>query len=692
MNSNIDKVAGFNNNSTKENITDVTKEQNNRKDNVPDIKAKPETVVIPKRKALEYISANIIVIVYAVLSLSIELFSLIFFDCSPYILYPGIPLLLWSLIILMLVFVSGKKAKAVYSFVFLLIQCSLIIGCDYLFLSNGTVFEKSMFYQKADAFATIEQFCVSPVLFIVCIGLLAGYLAFVNVYLRKCSRKEQGKIKYNKHARVISVAMDVLLVASLVCGTVFGSFAKANAGYEELLYNNRNSYQKLGISGNLFYEALRKADPDIVDISDLSDLDSFIYAERCDTSVYNGISRGNNLIMILAESFEWYPLTMYPEEITDQVYPNLTRLISDSIVCDNFYSREKTDTAEILTLVGSNPTGKYVHNHFAENDYPYSLPKLFRQDALNYNNGEVVIRSFHQNNGSFYNRSIAHKSFGFDELVDINAMEKYGVVNTWDGELHERTLDSLTMQAMKDEMFPTDSRFFTYWITFSTHGFYKERVTLSEYYELFDKLGIFPKGGEMENYLRTYAAAVADFDKALGIMLVDLENKNLLENTTIVIVADHNTYYNGLSNFAKEINTQFNPELYRVPMIIYDQKLADAMDEARRSRCVSKFTTTSDVIPTLLDLFGIPAWKNLYLGSTIFNDDVESIIYSRSYNMFITDKYIGYSLSDMRYEDPNSTEDMKEDFKARALIHLEKLKAIDKIFYSNYFSVNEYKP
>jgi lipoteichoic acid synthase len=302
-----------------------------------------------------------------------------------------------------------------------------------------------------------------------------------------------------------------------------------------------------------------------------------------------------------------------------------------------------------------------------------------------------VIQSFHQNSGSFYNRELAHRSFGFDQLYDIQDMKAYGLVNTWKLRM-ERTLDSLTLNAMKDVMFLTDQRFFSFWITFSTHGFYNRRVNLTEYYERFDQLGVFPEGDKYQNYLRTYAAAVADLDKAIGMMFSDLSKKGLLDTTTIVLIADHNTYYNGLSNYVKNIDTQFNSELYRVPMIIYDQKLISAMDKAHDCRVISKFTTTSDVIPTLLDLFGIPGYDNLYLGSTIFNKDKESIIYSRAYNIFITDKFIGYSLNTLKYEALEATAEDEAAFVDRALTHLKKLQIIDKVFYSDYFSDHAYIP
>lgn len=645
----------------------------------------------PNNKLAIIIKSYLIVIVYGFLSIILELFSLLFFDCSPYITHPIFPVLLCFTILFPLLLFKSQRVKAIFSTILLILQCILLLGLNYLFLSNGTFFENSMISQRNDAYATIEQFYLTPGLLFICACILVGYIVFLIFYLKKCRKAGTLRTSGKRRNRIIIFSIYLIVIAGLLFIPISNTLKSRITNYDELLYGSDNSYQELGACGNFVFEMISAVIPKLVITSDLSKLESTIYSERCDVSEYNAVSSGNNLIMILAESLEWYPMHIYSEELTKKIYPNLSRLVDQGVICDNFYSKEKTDTAEALTLIGSNPTGKYVHNDFSQNSYPYSIPNMFHRDAVTDGDEDVVIRSFHQNDGNFYNRSTIHKSFGFEELVDISSMVNFGVENTWNQKQRERNLDSLTMNAMKDEMFPTDKRFFTYWITFSTHGFYNERSNLKEYYDIFDNLGVFPKGSKYDNYLRTYAAAVADLDKALGIMLDDLEQKGLLANTTILMVADHNTYYNGLSNYAKDIDTNFNPELFRVPMIIYDQKLAAFMDNAGKSRTISKFTTTSDVIPTLLDLLGIPGWKNLYLGNTIFCD-TESIIYSRAYNIFITDKYICYSMNNMKYEASNTAQDTKLDFENRALTHLSKLEDLDKIFYNDYFSDHEYKP
>lgn len=641
------------------------------------------------KKLLSFAKRNLIPIVYVFAALLWETLSLVFFDCAPFIKKPFFPLLLLAVCVSLICLLHSKRLRAVLSSFFLLVQIGIVLACNYLFLSNGTIFEWSMFNMRNDAYATMEHIIISHGLIVLGVLMWLAYVTFLIVHVIRCKRA--GTLQATNASRKPLLICLALLLPVILLYRPKNHTGNSADQYEAMLYDANNNYQELGITANLAYEVIHRAGGVAVDTEHLDGLDEKIYEERLETSRYHGVSEGNNLIMVLVESFEWYPLTIYDEELTKQIYPNLTKLVSESVTCDNFYAREKTDTSEALMLLGSNPSGKYLHYDFAENTYPYSLPSLFRQQAQTLGWDSVRIRSYHHNTGTFYNRKQLHQSLGFEFLTDINDMAAYGVKNTWNTEQKERNLDSDAMACMKDEMFPTDSPFFTFWITFSSHGFYDERTNFREYYEKFDSLGVFPEGDTYESYLRTYAAAIADLDKAVGIMMNDLEQKELLEDTTILLISDHNTYYSSLSNYVKDIDTRYNSELYRVPCIIYDQKLTKAMDEAGESRSITKFTTTADVIPTVLDLLGIPGWKNLYYGSTVFGNR-ESVIFSRAYNLLLTDKFMGYSLSDIKYRAEGTTDEDFQDFERRAILHVERMRLLDQIFYSDYFSTHEYQP
>lgn len=677
-----------------------------------------------------FLKDNIVVWVWMCISIFIELFSITFANCAPYLTSPFYALLLLIMCAVILTLIKNQIAKSIVATVFIIAQIAMCVGFIYMYESNGTFFDFSMINMRDDARGTIEDLTFNALQLWVLVPLAICFVGFVVAYIVYRNKKGIKSESLSKNYKIVSGIVTGVLVAVLVIVPVYSGYVSSKQSYVEILYNqNYSKYQTVGITGNAVSEVLGGMFANKVDTSDIDKLDEYLYgaegSNQADyllkTSTYNGISRGNNLIMLMVESFDWYPLTWYDAETTKKLYPNITKLFGESLVLNNFYAREKTDTSENNAILGSNPTGKYMNYDFAENSYPYSLPNMFKEA-----NSNAVVNAFHQNDETFYNRYKSHKSLGFEKFYGIESMKDFGVVNTfdeYDWGKGERTKDSETVKHMVQTMCPTDKQFFTYYLTFSMHGYYVEREGFKDftyvdadgveyengYYGYLDALGVFPESDvKKANYLRTYAACVLDFDVALGYLLDYLEENNLLDTTTIVLYGDHNTYYNNLSYYAKGITETYNSELYRIPCIIYDKDLVTAYkanvgesgysnvignDGSSAGKCLtlSKFTTTIDLIPTVLDLFGIKGWKNLYMGSSIFTEE-ESIIFSRAYGIFVTDKLVCYSINNLLYTCEGFTEEDKQDFIARAKVNLTKQEYIDKIFYSNYFKNYTYKP
>ena len=78
-------------------------------------------------------------------------------------------------------------------------------------------------------------------------------------------------------------------------------------------------------------------------------------------------------------------------------------------------------------------------------------------------------------------------------------------------------------------------------------------------------------------------------------------------------------------------------DLYRVPCMIYDTKLVNAVtsngtnDSARFN---NKFSSSCDIVPTLLDILGIKYYENMYYGHSVFSN-TPTIIYSRGYGYWL---------------------------------------------------------
>ena len=637
------------------------------------------------KKIKNIIKNNIDLIIFILISIFIELFGITYTTCGFYLTSPLYPLLVLTFFIGILCLIKNKIIKLGVSSLLLIGQMALDAGFIFLFDSNGTVFEWAMFNQRTDAFGTLENFDLQYGYIIICLLLIIAYTIYFGYKLyKKYKQKESIKNNYG----IKFVVGDALIMLISLITIVMIPIINTNKG-KETIYTDRlysetaNNYQSIGMVSNGIYQII--SGKTIVNIDDVSDVDDFIYKEKIDKSDYYSISKGNNLILILVESFEWYPFTLYPE-LAETLYPNLTKFMNEGLILSNFYQKEKTDVSEALSVLGNYPTGKYVNYDFAENKYPFALPNLLKNS-----NNDMVIKSYHANYGSFYNRYNLHKSWGFESLTGIDEMKSYGVEDTWKHKLGERNLDSITFNKMKTEMFPEDKNFFSFILSFSMHGYYGKRESLEPYYKILDENGVLPDISDInDEYLKTYMAALMDFDKAVGEMMNYLNDTNRLDDTTIIMYSDHNTYYNRLSYYAKNIEEKYNSELYHIPTLIYDKKLTQKYVSTNNTNKIEKFTTTSDIVPTVLDIFGLDGWKNLYFGNSIFTTN-ESIVFSRNYGIFISDKIVGYSLNSLTYKSKDLTETELKDYEKRALKHLKKLEYTDKIYYTDYFKNNEYK-
>jgi arylsulfatase A-like enzyme len=105
---------------------------------------------------------------------------------------------------------------------------------------------------------------------------------------------------------------------------------------------------------------------------------------------------------------------------------------------------------------------------------------------------------------------------------------------------------------------------------------------------------------EIEHSRALYAGLVSFVDDRIGRFLRDVERMGLMKNTLIVFVADHGTMMGEQGQFHKG-ETRIRTQVTHVPLMIYHPR----QDWAGRR--VKGFVQHPDLMPTLLDLAGVPA-------------------------------------------------------------------------------------
>ncbi|MBR1674510.1 MAG: sulfatase-like hydrolase/transferase [Eubacterium sp.] len=648
-----------------------------------------------KNRIITFIKTNLTVILFVVFSILIEMISVYSIEESPFISYPWIWLGLLLLIAGIMLMIKSERARMVIGIIFMLLQSIICMIMAVLFNMAGQYFDFGMLNLRNDAFGILENI---PMDFVTFYTAFFFCLVFGISTARRRRRAGNSPAETKKSVRLISGS------AVMAAGLLLAVFATYNVNkdqknkYEDLRYSTDSSvYNTYGICGNLineFADGLIFTEDEIISDEKVND---FIYGEVSEPTEYFGVSKDNNVVVVLVESLEWFgmlkndylpnalPLT---DEQYAELFPNLTAFYNSSVVMTDFHSKEKTDISETMSILGAYPTRGYINYDYYDQKIPQTIPNILR----NLCDEELVINSYHNGSKTFYNRDVAHVSYGFtkftssedmyeisdqmlrDGLVDKEVMHDY---------MHEgeRNLDSEMLELCKERMFPENERFFTYITSITMHGMFYERANLAHHKEKLLSVYTDPAGTEEEELLINYLCTVMEFDKALGIMMDYLRDKGLLDHTTVILFGDHNCYYQDLSNYVKNIydyDTEMNySDLYRVPLMIYDEHAGH--------KVIDKFTCTADIAPSILDLLGIKYYSNMFYGHSVFSDE-ESVIYSRAYNFFVDDGIVAKSLSRPLFKADDVTDEDWNDFKEKGNTLIDKLEYCDQIFTRDFFS------
>ncbi len=684
--------------------------------------------IVEKCKA--WAGKNILVLLYFLFAVLMELTAVFVVEGAPFLSRPFLSLGLLLFICGIILTVKNNYARTIICTLMLLLQALLDMVFDVIFAMTDQYFDLGMLSLRNDAFAILENIPVNFIIFYVgvILSLILSVFGFRYAY---CERH----VHEPKKSLFFYIGLSLAGLATLFISFFTYFPREAKNKYDEMVEGRSSTaYSAYGMIGNLLGEAGKTVFQKTTPI-DGKDIDKYIYQTTSAPTEYFGVAKDKNVLVILAESLEWYTFLRgndsysgnlqgeypnaldIPQEVLKTLYPNLTELYDESVVMTNFHGREKTDIAETLAIMGSYPTGAYVNYEYAENTLPYTLPNILKTET----DGNIYLRSFHNGFKEFYNREAAHAMFGFQKVngllspVDMNDMEEMSnqLEEAGNPEIFhdymdegERNLDSEMVETAKDLMFPTDQRFCTYITTLTMHGMYYDRVNMRKEnnVKLADKLTILEgykpdeeRKDEYEDFdsaerLYYYMTTGLEFDYMLGCIKADLEQKGLLDNTLITVFGDHNAYYQAMSGYVKDIpdyqtENKFT-DLYNVPLMIWDKDLMEAVPE--NERVIDKFTCTADIVPTLLDLLGITYFENLYYGHSVFSSE-QSVLYSRAYDIFLGEGVVRRSVKGDFYLYEGVTEqgvkvkDTLAAFEKEGELLVEKIKYCDYIFRQNHF-------
>ena len=332
--------------------------------------------------------------------------------------------------------------------------------------------------------------------------------------------------------------------------------------------------------------------------------------EPTNKNEYTGMFEGKNLIVLVAESFSSLAIR---EDLT----PNLYKLYKEGFQFDNFYTPVfpvSTADGEYITDTSLIPKeGVWSFKEIVGNYMPYSYANVFENIGYSSN-------AYHNHTATYYNRDKYIETMGYNSYLAVGTgLEDRMNTSRWPNSDYE--MINVTM----DDYINND-KFLAYYMTVSGHLNYTKTGN-AMVYRNWEQVENLPYSHKAKSYL----AANIELDKAVGELINRLSEAGKLEDTVIVISGDHYPYgltleeINELSTYQRDDTF----EKYRMPFLIWSGSMKEPIK-------VEKVGSSLDILPTVLNLFGIEYDSRLLIGRDILSNASPLVIFSD--RSFITDK------------------------------------------------------
>ncbi|MBN3554177.1 LTA synthase family protein [Fictibacillus nanhaiensis] len=420
------------------------------------------------------------------------------------------------------------------------------------------------------------------------------YLVFIDVIIVYVILKF-----YQKRTRNNGTLTSGLVIICIICISAQFYFNKNKQITDVLaLANNKGIFQ---------YELMQyyqdKALPALADKENLSN--EKIYALKGLKSLnqkdikYFNIASGKNVIIIQLESFQNFLIDLKVDD--KEVTPTLNSLVKDSFYFSNTYQQigaGNTSDAEFLINTSLYPAGNKPSSKIYEDKIIPSLPRVLSKHGY-------YTATFHADNVEYWNRIKLYPSLGFDKYYEESFFGDKEVIGFGpsDEVLYEETLKELSDLTAKY------NKIYAHVLSMTSHTPFelpeeKQRIQLPQQFN-HTKIG---------NYLKSTNYA----DYALGKFINGLKERDLWQNSIVVIYGDHSGYHpkpEEVKDKKLMENILGHPyglaDRFNIPLLIH-------LPGDYKGK-VSNLAGQIDIMPTVTNLLGVNINNQIHFGHDLLN-------------------------------------------------------------------------
>lgn len=316
---------------------------------------------------------------------------------------------------------------------------------------------------------------------------------------------------------------------------------------------------------------------------------------------YSGMFKVKNLIVITAEAFS-------PIAIDKELTPTLYKMYTEGFSFSNFYTPifyVSTSDGEYVSLASLLPKeGLWSFQESSKISLPFVYGNILKDYGYSAN-------AYHNGRYNYYKRNLSHPNMGYKYIGCGNGLEKKINCKIWpqsDLEMINATIDD----------YIENEKFLAYYMSISGHLNYTYNGNMMATKNR-DKV----KNLKYSEAIQAYLATNIELDKALESLINSLKEKGKLDDTVIVISADHYPY--GLTiNEMKERATYINDEkfdIHKNNLIIWNSQIKTPIK-------IDKYASSLDILPTVLNLLGVEYDSRLLMGTDILSNSEGLVIFN----------------------------------------------------------------
>lgn len=543
-----------------------------------------------------------------------------------YRLVPNLFTLIWIALFLGVSLSFKKKIGKTLYIIFFILSFALFIVNNVYYSMTDTFFDFSLILLASEGSSYFMDAIINCNIWVYVLSVIVlGTFIYVLKFFPK-----QNKNNYKRLILVILVFTIMYLLTPLLLGKKDVELTWSTWRNPRNIYINFNDNNKsMRISGfyeynirNFYITFLKpkktNSEEELKFLHDMYNME-----EEKDNDKYTGLFKGKNLILLQLEGVDTWMLT---KENT----PTLYNMMMNGINFTNHYSYYNgggsTFNSEFAVNTGFITPLSFTQNaySFSKSTFPYTLARLFKNEGY-------AVNAFHMNTSEFYSRGANYKNWGYDNY--------YGLIDLYDYKNKEYELDRelILNEDFSNKMFEND-KFVDYIITYSSHlpfstekGVCKTLITMDALEELGEEK--LPKDYTLPvlNEEECAKRQAKETDYMVELLLNKLEEKSLLENTVIVVYTDHYLYTLSDQTILDKYKDTKNNLINHTPFFIYDGKT---------KKTVKDVTSQLNILPTVLNLYGIDYNPVNYLGKNALAKNYNGYVFFSDYSWYDGNVYV----------------------------------------------------